>query len=203
MHRGPTQTLLGIRRSPAQRTTAGLYSSRCYEAGRLITLPLLPNGRHMSSKVIRACKYYYLFGIPRPPTNTAAAQRKKGKPSVCLPNCLLIPSPPLPPGRKQIGRQAEGEDHKKQRLLCRSEAMAQVIMKQTYLRQYVVTRDTCARAVGDKPATCVTYLAMISTAPLSGITSLPPNALKFTHFYSNKIYTNVFCFIQMKYKIYG
>ena len=52
-------------------------------------------------------KYYYLYCIPLPP---AAAQPNKEKPSTCLPICLR---PPLPPGRKQIGRQAEGEDHKK------------------------------------------------------------------------------------------
>ena len=45
--------------------------------------------------------------IPRPP---AAAKPNKRKPSTCLPVCLR---PPLPPRRKQIGRQVKGEDHTK------------------------------------------------------------------------------------------
>ena len=40
----------------------------------------------------------------------AAPLVRAGKPSTCLPICLR---PPLPPGRKQIGRQVEGEDQKK------------------------------------------------------------------------------------------
>ena len=42
--------------------------------------------------------------MPRPPP---AAQPNKEKPPTCLPICLR---PPLPRGRKQIGRQVKGEE---------------------------------------------------------------------------------------------
>ena len=45
----------------------------------------IPNFSQMSSKGVRANKYYFLCCIPRPPT---AAQPNKEKPSACLPICL-------------------------------------------------------------------------------------------------------------------